>query len=33
MVIVIGGKKYLKIQPPWVRGYRPATIYKEIQDK
>lgn len=29
-IVVIGGKRYMKITPPWIKGYRPVTRYAEI---
>lgn len=26
-IVSIGGELYIKITPPWIKGYRPATTY------
>lgn len=28
--VMINGIWYLKITPPWIKGYRPTTTYKRI---
>lgn len=30
MIVTINGIRYLKITPPWIKGYRPATTYRRI---
>lgn len=28
--VYYGGRKFLRIEPPWISGYRPATTIREI---
>lgn len=29
-IVMIGGKRYMRITPPWIKGYRPVTRYVEL---
>lgn len=32
-IVTFGGRRWLRITPPWVKGYRPASTLRPLHEK